>query len=198
VPLPDERRTPTGTFSEVMMRFTFAFALILATAVSGWAEPIARNKPLPANPNLKPVTVQGLDWTGDLASALAVAAKEKKLVFIDFTGVTCLNCKINEKNVFSKAEVKEQFKRYVRVQLYTDTIPEEFYKTKVPESQRDKDAEANLGFQTAAFAEETLPYYVIIKPGERGTFEKVAAYGEGKINKVDKFIEFLKKALDGK
>jgi hypothetical protein len=179
------------------MRTLFALATFAIVPTVFAAEPAAKNKPLPANPEFKPVTVEELEWTGDLSSALAAAAKEKKLVFIDFTGVYCINCKINEKNVFGRSEVKEQFKRYIRVQLYTDVIPEAFYKAAPKEEKREKDAEANLAFQKAAFNEEILPYYVIIKPGEDGTFSKIDSC-EGKINKVEKFVEFLKKPLDGK
>jgi len=179
------------------MRTVVAVMLGIALAVP-LAKAAEKDKPLPANPNLKPVTVEGLEWSGDLGTALAVAAKQKKLVFIDFTGVTCANCKVNEKNVFSKNEVKEQFGKYVRVQLYTDTVPEEFYTKETAEDRREKDAAANLEFQKASFKTEKLPLYVIIKAGENGTFEKVAEYDEGRINKIDKFIEFLKKPLEGK
>src|SRR5258707_4959070 len=99
---------------------------------------VGKGKPLPANADLKPVTIHEQAWLGDLATALQQAAKEKKPVFIDFTGVTCLNCKINEKNVFPKPEVKELFAKFVRVQLYTDTVPEEFYKKAPEEAEREK------------------------------------------------------------
>jgi hypothetical protein len=175
-------------------------SLALACVVAmGWSAAGAENnKPLPSNPNLRPVTAEDLDWSGDLASALAAAAKENKLVFIDFTGESCTNCRINEKNVFVKTEVKEQFKRYVRVQIYADTVPEKFYSKAVPEAQREKDGGANAAFQKASFGVEQLPFYVIVKPVADGAFEKVAAYDEGRIKKIDKFIEFLKKPLDAK
>jgi thiol:disulfide interchange protein DsbD len=177
------------------MRPIIAFALIIVfSCCSSAAEKL---KPLPANPNFKSVVVVDLSWSGDLASALEQAAKEKKLVFIDFTGVTCTNCKINEKNVFVKQDVKDLFKQYIRVQLYTDTIPENFYKEIPAEEKREKDAEMNQEFQKKAFKMEQLPLYAIVKPADGGSFETVGVYDEGKINKVDKFIEFLKKPLKG-
>jgi thiol:disulfide interchange protein DsbD len=170
-------------------------ATICVLAFCHAASTAEKLKPLPANPNLKPVMVEGLSWSGDLASALSEAAKEKKLVFIDFTGVTCTNCKINEKNVFTKAEVKDLFKKYVRVQLYTDTVPEGFYSKAAEDEQREKDATANQEFQKKSFKAEQLPLYVILKPAGDGTFETIGVYDEGKINKVDKFVEFLSKPL---
>jgi thiol:disulfide interchange protein DsbD len=171
------------------------YAILIIAAVASPAFAADKLKPLPANPNLKPVMVEGLAWSGDLASALNDAAKDKKLVFIDFTGVTCTNCKINEKNVFTKPEVKDLFKKYVRVQLYTDEVPKSFYATAAEDDQREKDATANGEFQKKSFRAEQLPLYVIIRPTGDGNFETVGVYDEGKINKIDKFLEFLKKPL---
>ena len=56
-----------------------------------------------------------------------VALAEKKLVFVDFTGETCTNCKLNEKNVFPKPEVKDLLKKYTLVQLFTDKVPNKYY-----------------------------------------------------------------------
>jgi len=152
-------------------------------------------KPRPDNTNLKPVTVDGVTWTGNLAGAIEQAVKEKKLIFIDFTGVTCVNCRINEKTVFAKEEVKDLFKKFVCVQIHVDSVPETLY-TKPPiEEKREQDAELNLAFQKKTFGTEQLPLYVIVKPAENNSFEVVAIYAEGKINKLDQFIEFMKKPL---
>lgn len=178
------------------MRLIIATAFVTALVVP--ASAAEKLKPPPASADLKAVTVDGLAWSGDLSSALAEAAKDKKLVFIDFTGVTCTNCKINEKNVFPKPEVKDLFKKYVRVQLYTDTVPKGFYAKAEDDEKREKDATANLEFQKKAFGKEVLPLYVIVRPAEGGAFETVGVYDEGKINNVGKFVEFLSKPLDGK
>jgi len=63
-----------------------------------------------------------LAWGGDLKRAIEVARGADKLVFVDFTGKTCTNCKLNEDSVFSKPEFKELLKKYHLVQLYTDTV----------------------------------------------------------------------------
>ncbi len=176
------------------MRSLFVFAISLLVSLPVLAAD--KHKPPASIAGLKSVTVDGLTWTGDLAGALEQAAKEKKLVFIDFTGVTCTNCRINEKSVFVKPEVKDLFKQYVRVQLYTDEIPKGSYKEVPDDAKRETDAEVNQKFQKAVFKTEQLPLYVLVKPAEGGQFEIVSAYDEGRINKVDKFIEFLKKPLN--
>lgn len=175
---------------------TLSILSVLVVSTSAFAA--GKGKPLPANADLKPVMVHEQPWLGDLATALEQAAKEKKPVFIDFTGVTCLNCKINEKNVFPKPEVKDLFAKYVRVQLYTDTVPEEFYKKAPEEAVREKHAAANLEFQKKTFSTEQLPYYVVVKPDSEGGFVIVGTYDEGKINNVPAFVEFLKKPLGEK
>ncbi len=67
-----------------------------------------------------------LAWSGELQPSLAKAAKEQKLVFVDFTGINCSNCRYNEKTVFKQPEIKELFQQYVLVKLYTDGIPKGF------------------------------------------------------------------------
>jgi thioredoxin-related protein len=175
------------------MRSMLAFALALA--LSSPAPAAEKHKPPASITGLKPVTVDDLVWTGDLAAALEQAAKEEKLVFIDFTGVTCTNCRVNEKSVFVKPEVKDLFKQFVRVQLYTDEVPKSSYKAAPDDAKREVDAEVNQKFQKTVFKTEQLPLYAIIKPAEGGQFEIVGAYDEGRITKVDKFLEFLKTPL---
>lgn len=108
-----------------------------------------------------------LPWSGDLALALAKSKQDGKPVFIDFTGVTCTNCKLNEKQVFSRPDVQQLFANYHLVQLYTDRVIPEF----IPEGEIQKNkslpmelAEANSRFRNEHFNVEQLPFYVIIEP----------------------------------
>jgi protein disulfide-isomerase len=53
-------------------------------------------------------------WTEDIEEAFKTAAKEKKLVFINFTGSDwCFWCKIADKNIFQTAQWAEFSKRFV-------------------------------------------------------------------------------------
>lgn len=108
-----------------------------------------------------------LPWLGDLALALEESKKDGRPVFIDFTGVTCTNCKLNEKQVFSRPDVSTLLGKYHLVQLYTDRVIPEF----IPEGELQKDkrlpgklAEANTLFRNENFKVEQLPFYVIVKP----------------------------------
>jgi thiol:disulfide interchange protein DsbD len=148
-----------------------------------------------------------LAWSGNLKKVIdkARADYEKtgkpQLVFVDFTGETCTNCKINERNVFSKSDIRRELQRYQLVQLYTDKVPNKFYSDAVrsqlgskTERQRD-DAATNLRFQREAFGTEQLPLYVILRPERDGKITVLNKYKEGKINNDAEFAEFLKKPL---
>jgi thiol:disulfide interchange protein DsbD len=142
-----------------------------------------------------------LAWSVDLPQAVAKAREQRRrpgqpqFVFVDFTGVTCKNCKYNERAVFTVPAVRDLFKSYALVQMYTDTVPLTFYSTNPGDSQRDAEAAANLGFQARIFRNEQLPLYVILEPLPDGKVAVVDVYDEGKINRVDEFVKFLQKPL---
>ncbi len=126
-------------------------------------------------------------WLGNLEPALQQAEKEQKLVFIDFTGITCANCRINERSVFPRPDIRALFDKYVLVKLFCDTVP--------PEYQSTTTGAENQRFRDETFKNAQLPLYVIVKPTGGGKFETVGVYPEGKINFPDQFAEFLRKPL---
>jgi thiol:disulfide interchange protein len=150
---------------------------------------------------LLPEPVKDLPWIGDLQEGLKSAAKSHKRVFIDFTGKTCTNCKFNEREVFSKPEVRELLLKYVLVAQYTDLVPDDLYPDKVratfrgSTTRQEADAKKNLQFEKDRFNDERLPLYVIVEPDGKGDFREVARYDEGKINNVSAFADFLRRNL---
>ncbi|MBS1705541.1 MAG: thioredoxin family protein [Armatimonadetes bacterium] len=90
-----------------------------------------------------------LPWLDSFDTAVEQAKAERKAVFIDFTGVTCTNCRDMEANVFPDSAVQTQFKRVVRAKLFTDRIGID-----------DKNAE----LQTKLTNSKTLPVYVVLDP----------------------------------
>lgn len=126
------------------------------------------------------------DWQADLGSALVQAERENKPVFIDFTGVTCPNCRLNESRIFSQPRIQALFQQFVTVQLHTDTVPAGVHQ--VP------DAEGSAQFRDGKFHNDALPYYVVLKPQGR-TLEKLAVYDKGLINTPEEFADFLNRAL---
>jgi thiol:disulfide interchange protein DsbD len=144
-----------------------------------------------------------LPWGSDLPDALKRAYQESqrtgqpKYVFADFTGVTCTNCKANERSVFTLANVKDEMRKYELTQMYTDDVPAAFFDGSISTAQREAEARANLKFQKEAFGTEQLPLYVIFQPTKDGA-KVVNVYDEGKINNVPAFLEFLKKPYEKK
>jgi thiol:disulfide interchange protein DsbD len=148
---------------------------------------------------LLPDGTSDLSWTADLHQALDEARKERlstgqsKFVFVDFTGVSCTNCRYNESNVFPMPGVQAELKKHRLVQLYTDHVPAEFYAN--PPSLDDRKAEglANTQFQRKAFGTEQLPLYVMLEPLASGKVRVAGVYSEGKINTTAAFQQFVTK-----
>jgi thiol:disulfide interchange protein DsbD len=107
--------------------------------------------------------------------ALAAAKQQNKLVFIDFTGYTCTNCRWMEANMFPRPEVASEMDKFVRVRLYTDGEGDLYARQQ--KMQQDK-------FGTVA-----LPLYAIVRAD--GT--TVATF-PGLTRKSPEFLQFLQKA----
>ena len=117
-----------------------------------------------------------LVWNNNLDDAFIIAAEQNKNIFIDFTGVTCTNCRWMETNIFSIKSVEELMSEYVLVSLYTDA----------GEGYLEKRAYQINRFETAA-----LPYYVILDSND-----KVLSEFPGLTRNVEGFKEFLKIGLN--
>src|SRR5262249_27045229 len=92
----------------------------------------------------------GSKWLSSFDAALDQARSTNRPVFLNFTGVTCPNCRWMEANVFTDANVKRELDRFVLAELYTDReTPEDEFNSKLQEQR----------FKTVA-----LPLYVIIAP----------------------------------
>jgi thiol:disulfide interchange protein len=120
-----------------------------------------------------------------------------KRIFIDFTGVTCDNCKINEKSVFTKPEIGRLFAPYQFVKMYTDSVPLDYYASDLrshPDAvaRSKEDAKRNSAFSNEAFGSIQLPLYVIIEPQLDGTIRTIGVYDEAKISNETAFADFLK------
>jgi thiol:disulfide interchange protein len=143
-----------------------------------------------------------LIWGTDLKDAYdrmrdqASKGEKPRPIFIDFTGKTCSNCRLNEQNIFPLSEVQNLLRDYERVQLYTDEVPEEFFATDPGYSVRRLEARANDDFKydKRIFGTQQLPLYVVLVPQPSGKL-KADVYQEGAINKPTEFISFLKQGL---
>src|SRR5262249_10341313 len=116
---------------------------------------------------------------------------KRQFVFLDNTGVSCTNCKYNERNIFKRGEVRKHFGNYRLVQHYTDTVPATFYGAPADKDRRGHEAPAHLKFQKAIFKDERLPLYATFEV-TKDKLRLVGVYEESKINDVNRFTEFLR------
>ncbi|MDA1191927.1 MAG: protein-disulfide reductase DsbD family protein [Candidatus Poribacteria bacterium] len=116
------------------------------------------------------------EWLQNYDDALIAAKRDDKPIFIDFTGVTCTNCRWMEKNIFNRSPIAETFLEYVPVQLWTD-LPK-------PESR------AYQQMQAERFGTVALPFYALMTPDD-----KVIATFDGLTRNPDEFLWFLKEGL---
>lgn len=86
----------------------------------------------------------------DYEGALTTAKQQNKLVFVDFTGYTCTNCRWMEANMFPRPEIASEMGRFVRLRLYTDGDGEIYERQQKMQQQK---------FGTVA-----LPFYAILRP----------------------------------
>ena len=137
--------------------------------------------PLPESPKTGVAAAEAsneLPWiTNDYPQALAVARRDGKRVFVDYTGYTCTNCRWMEVNMFRRPEVREHLAKFVLVRLYTDREGEIFQKQQ--QLQQEK-------YKTVA-----LPYYAI----ENADGSPVISF-PGLTRDAARFVAFLQKAQE--
>ncbi len=94
--------------------------------------------------------------------ALAKAKAEGKPLFIDFTGVYCANCRVMERRIFPKKEVKEQLDKMILTRLYVD--------------KKDSLSQVFAQMQFERYKQATQPYYVILDPKDESTIADTGGY----------------------
>lgn len=114
-----------------------------------------------------------IKWEHTYEAALAKAKAEGRNIFINFTGVTCTNCRNMEFNVFPIPNVASAINEYIPLELYTDR--------KTPEDQK------NQALRESLTGVPSNPVYVILSPDE-----KVVRVLQGAEPDPEKFLAFLK------
>ncbi|MDG2130822.1 MAG: cytochrome c biogenesis protein CcdA [Fuerstiella sp.] len=130
----------------------------------------------------------GLQYSLDFDQAVETASSNNQLMFLDFTGVNCINCRRMEKGVLASKPVHSVIKDLVRVQLYVDEVPG--VKTKPDEHERL--LSRNHGLQENWFGDVTIPAYVIATPDG----QEILATFKGLDTDGDEFQLFLQAGLE--
>ena len=115
-----------------------------------------------------------IKWYSTLEEAKKVALLENKLLFINFTGYTCTNCRFMEENILILPKIKNKLKKYVNLKLYIDGDGEVY--------------EKNQEYQENKFQNISIPFYAILSPNET-----IKDTWLGMTRNPQEFYEFLKK-----
>ena len=111
-------------------------------------------------------------WLDNYDAAVAQAKAQNKPILINFTGVTCTNCRQMENNVFPLPAVQTELHNYILAELYTDRgTPAD---------------EANANLEDKLVNNVALPYYVIVSPDG-----KVLKTIDG-LREPNVFVQFLR------
>ena len=195
----------------VIVDFTFVVYMIPGMfgaplkALSGYLPPIeTQDFIIGSNPSQQVVSIEeatkgerlplGLTGYHSMEEGYAAAKASGKPVFLDISGLACVNCREMEQRVWSDPKVLSMLKNdFVIVVLYTDD------KTKLPESEwvttssgkvlKDR-GRVNAWFVRENFGVSAQPNYVLLSPDG-----KQLAPIRGYNTDIDGFVEFLNSGL---
>jgi thiol:disulfide interchange protein DsbD len=129
-----------------------------------------------------------LDFAMEFERAVSVATKDQQPLFLDFTGVNCVNCRQMERTVMIEENVVSAMKKMVRAQLYTDLVP-----GITDVELREKLLLLNQELQSELTGDVALPSYAVVSADGK----KVLAYFSGLDSSGgEKFLEFLNAGLE--
>ncbi len=147
-----------GVFRMLMATFFLGLAFYLLTGLFGgslgefdaWLPPSsAKDFAL----NRSGSNAAEAKWHETFDETLQKAKTENRPAFLNFTGVTCTNCRWMEKNMFPDPAVKKELEKFVLAELYTD-------REDTPEHQ--KIDEENGKLQAEKYGTVALPLYVVV------------------------------------
>jgi thiol:disulfide interchange protein len=165
-------RKPRPTFSAVRYASATIFLVFAARLIAGVSGLQLPNDPVwnlvaafaPPDVNVHKSEELGyvishhrLDFALDFDKAVKVASKNQTPMFVDFTGVNCVNCRQMERTVMMEREVVEVLRTLVCAQLYTDEVP-----GITDKEVRDTLRDTNIALQSDLVADVTLPNYAIV------------------------------------
>lgn len=139
----------------------------------------------------------GLVTYFDYEEGIEAAAKLKKPIMLDFTGITCVNCRKMETSVWSNPKVLERLKNdFVLISLFDDArhvqLPkEDRYISTVSKQEITTLGDKCLDIQIAKYNSNAQPFYFFID--EKETL--LAKEGYGYDPDAEKFVAHLDKVI---
>jgi thiol:disulfide interchange protein DsbD len=149
------------------------FALSLAPGMFG-AKLGALDAYVPVASGPPPVpSGSALVWMKDqYRAALDRARRERKRVFVNFTGYACTNCHWMKANMFTRPEIAAALQDFVLVELYTDGT--------------DQVSQVNQNLELSKFHTVAIPFYAILDADE-----KAVATFAGSTSDAKEYLHFV-------
>jgi thioredoxin-related protein len=124
-----------------------------------------------------------------------VAKRKNKPIFIDFTGLACVNCRKMEANVWPDPRVLKMLKNdYILVQLYVDDktalAPDEVYVSETRNKKIKTVGDKFADLQAIRYKANSQPFYV---PADHDG--NPLATPRGYDGNVDAFVAFLEEGI---
>jgi thiol:disulfide interchange protein DsbD len=141
-------------------------------------------------------TPHGIDAFYDYDEGLAYAKSVGKPLFLDFTGIQCVNCRKMEENVWSDPRVLRMLKNdFVVVSLFTDSkepLPSnEVFHSDVLKTEVNSIGKKFKHFEAKNYETISQPYYVLTDlEGKSLTAPQGADFN------VENYLRFLQEGLD--
>ena len=146
------------------------------------------------------VKKNGMNTYFDYDDALKAAKEQGKPIMLDFTGITCVNCRKMETEVWSDPEVFKRMKNdFIVASLFCDArqddylLPEEeWYNSEISNILIKTIGQKNLDIQSVKYHSNTQPNYFFIDADEK----LLAPEGYSYNSSADKFIKHLDGVLE--
>ena len=129
-----------------------------------------------------------LPYSLEFPKAVAAAVKSQRPVFLEITGVNCVNCRQMERTVLAQQQVIEKLAGLVLTQAYLDQVPG------IADAELQKGIlKSNKELATDLLDDVTMPSYAIISPDGKQVF--ATFQGLDRSNGKE-FMMFLEAGLD--
>lgn len=146
----------------------------------------------------------GLETYFDYDEALEASKREKKPIFLDFTGINCVNCRKMEAQVWSDPEVMKRMKEnFIVASLFADVdniklAESEQYDSKYLGSKVTTLGDRNEDLQATRFNSNSQPFYFFIDENEKALVDKGYGYDPDAAKFVKHLDAVLAKFNEGK